>query len=296
MTKKERKAGHRRGQGRSNATKDHPVDNKFTKEDDDGATASAQIQAKEIFDSSKYDALRDMNKGSDAGAKDLKGFALGERTTNSLEPERINNEELTKTNARPIRKAKEDEMMRHYLTPFGPASSSHRDGVEKKIKKKFVLYLNILLSIENGGEERLRSRILQSPLEQLKEQFAHHLEETREQKSRLIMLIQNLGDKPTDERADLSLYSLPKRLTDALKTSATTAEEQELRIMESDALIEYAEVLGYNTAIQLATKINIGEAIMPLRQSLQEEEKMVAWMRANLPSNFVQLWSKIGKE
>jgi ferritin-like metal-binding protein YciE len=49
-------------------------------------------------------------------------------------------------------------------------------------------------------------------------------------------------------------------------------------------------------AIQLATKINIGEAIMPLRQNLQEEEKMVAWMRANLPSNFVQLWSKIDDE
>jgi ferritin-like metal-binding protein YciE len=49
-------------------------------------------------------------------------------------------------------------------------------------------------------------------------------------------------------------------------------------------------------AIQLATRINIGEAIMPLRQNLQEEEKMVAWMRANLPSNFVQLWSKIDHE
>jgi hypothetical protein len=48
--------------------------------------------------------------------------------------------------------------------------------------------------------------------------------------------------------------------------------------------------------IQLATRINIGEAIMPLRQNLHEEEKMVAWMRANLPSNFVQLWSKIDYE
>jgi ferritin-like metal-binding protein YciE len=263
MTKKERKAGsHRRVQGRSNAAKDL-VANKITKEHDDGI-ATSQIHPKEkTFDSSKYDALGDMNKGSEARAKDVKGFALGERTTNSPEPERINNEELTKTNARPIRKAKEDEKMRHYLTPFGPASSSHRSEVEKNMKKKFVLYLNILLSIENAGEERLRSRILQSPLEQLKEQFAHHLEETREQKSRLIMLVQNLGDKPTDERADMSLYSLPKKLTDAVKTSATTTEEQELQMIESDALIEYAEVLGYNMAIQLATKINIGEAIMP---------------------------------
>jgi len=119
------------------------------------------------------------------------------------------------------------------------------------------------------------------------------LEETREQKSRLSTLIHRLGGEPTNERADLSGYSLPKVLADAFKASATTQQEQELRAMEVDALIEYAEVIGYNMAIQLATKINIGEAIMPLRQNLQEEEKMVAWMRANLPSIFVQLWSKI---
>ena len=58
-------------------------------------------------------------------------------------------------------------------------------------------------------------------------------------------------------------------------------------------MIEYAEVIGYNMAIQMTTKINKGEAIMQLRQNLQEEEKMVAWMRVNLPSMFVQAWSKI---
>jgi ferritin-like metal-binding protein YciE len=130
-------------------------------------------------------------------------------------------------------------------------------------------------------------------LAEVREHLVQHLEETREQKSRLITLINRLGGQPTNEPAVLSGYSLPKVLADAFKASATTPEEQELRTMESDALIEHAEVIGYNMAIQLATKINIGEAIMPLRQNLQEEEKMVAWMRANLPSNFVQLWSKI---
>ena len=91
-------------------------------------------------------------------------------------------------------------------------------------------------------------------------------------------------------------YSLSKVLEDAFKASATTPEEQELRTIETDATIEYAEVIGYDMAIQLATRLNIGEAVMPLRQNLQEEEKMVVWMRANLPSNFVQLWSKIDHE
>lgn len=63
--------------------------------------------------------------------------------------------------------------------------------------------------------------------------------------------------------------------------------------MEIDALIEHAEAIGYNTLIQMAAKMNIGEAMPALRQSLKEEEDMVAWARANLPSNFVQLWSEM---
>ena len=153
-----------------------------------------------------------------------------------------------------------------------------------------------MLSIENAAIERLHARIQQSPLAEVREQLVQHLEETREQKSRLITLINRLGGEPTNERSDLFGYSLSKVLADAFKASATTPEEQELRTIEADALIEHAEVIGYNMAIQMATKINIGEAIMPLRQNLQEEEKMVAWMRANLPSNFVQLWSKIDDE
>lgn len=108
-----------------------------------------------------------------------------------------------------------------------------------------------------------------------------------------ILLLLLVGGQPTNESTDSSGISLPKVLADAFKASATTPQEQELRTIEDDALIEYAEVIGYNMAIQMATKINIGEAIIPLRQNLQEEEKMVAWMRASLPFIFVQLWSKI---
>lgn len=200
---------------------------------------------------------------------------------------------MVEERARTIREVKEEETHQH-LSPSTSSSSSlsYQTGKEKK----FVLYLNIMLSIENAAIERLHARIQQSPLAEVREQLVQHLEETREQKSRLITLINRLGGEPTNERSDLFGYSLPKVLADAFKASATTPEEQELRTMEADALIEHAEVIGYNMVIQLATKINIGEAIMPLRQNLQEEDKMVAWMRANLPSNFVQLWSKIDDE
>jgi ferritin-like metal-binding protein YciE len=304
MRKKEKRAEARSKPAKGAAGRDS-IDNNSAIDD------AARIHQKEVFDSSKYNAMSDMTKGSNIETKNVETLANTQRATNSMKPEQIDNESITtivatgssaaigeetpkitpmmvEERARTIREVNEEEI-HEPLSPFTSSSLSYQSGKEKK----FVLYLNIMLSLENAAIERLHARIQQSPLAEVREQFVQHLEETREQKSRLITLIHRLGGQPTNERADLSGYSPPKVLADALKASATSPEEQELRTMESDALIEYAEVIGYNMAIQLATKINIGEAIMPLRQNLQEEEKMVAWMRANMPSNFVQLWSKI---
>ena len=303
MTKKEKRTGARSEPAKGAAGKDS-IDN------NSASDYAAHIHPKDVFDSSKYNAMNDMNKGSNLETKNVEALADTQRTKNSMKPQQIDNKSITTTGAetsaleeatpkitpmmveeraRTIRELNEEKT--HQNLSSSP-SLSHQSGKEKK----FILYLNIMLSIENAALERLHARIQQSPLAEVREQLVHHLEETREQKSRLITLINRLGGEPTNERSDLFGYSLPKVLADAFKTSATTPEEQELRTMEADALIEHAEVIGYNMAIQMATKINVGEAIMPLRQNLQEEEKMLAWMRANLPSIFVQLWSKIDDE
>lgn len=327
MTKKDKKrTGARSEPAKGPAVKDGGEDNSSAMAD------APRIHAKEVFDSSKYNAMSDMTKASNWETKNVESLPDTKRITNSVNPEQIddnNNKSITTTaatasasassslsgveeeeeegitpkmtpmmveeRARTIREVKEEETHQH-LSPSTSSSSSSSLSYQTGKEKKFVLYLNIMLSIENAAIERLHARIQQSPLAEVREQLVQHLEETSEQKSRLITLINRLGGEPTNERSDLFGYSLPKVLADAFKASATTPEEQELRTMEADALIEHAEVIGYNMAIQLATKINIGEAIMPLRQNLQEEEKMVAWMRANLPSNFVQLWSKIDDE
>jgi ferritin-like metal-binding protein YciE len=327
MTKKDKKrTGARSEPAKGPAVKDGGEDNSSAMAD------APRIHAKEVFDSSKYNAMSDMTKASNRETKNVETLPDIKRVTNGVNPEQIddnnnNNKSITtaaatasasassslsgveeeegitpkmtpmtvEERARTIREVKEEETHQH-LSPSTSSSSSSSLSYQTGKEKKFVLYLNIMLSIENAAIERLHARIQQSPLAEVREQLVQHLEETREQKSRLITLINRLGGEPTNERSDLFGYSLPKVLADAFKASATTPEEQELRTMEADALIEHAEVIGYNMAIQLATKINIGEAIMPLRQNLQEEEKMVAWMRANLPSNFVQLWSKIDDE
>jgi len=278
----------------------------------------------EVFDSSKYDAMSDLTKESNLEAKSVEILSDRGPTTNDLRPEEIKNELITtpikgrgqisdisnntttatetsritpmtfEERARTIREVNEEgkrntQSSSSYSELLKDSSSPYQYIKEDKL----TLYLNLLLSVENAAIERLHARIQQSLLPELREQLVHHLEETKEQKSRLATLIHGLGGEPTNERAELPICSPPKVLADALKVSAITPEEQELKTMENDALIEYAEILGYNTVIQIATKMKIGEAIMPLRQSLQEEEEIFAWMRANLPSNFVKLWSKI---
>jgi ferritin-like metal-binding protein YciE len=254
----------------------------------DTKTITNSVNPEQIDDNNNKSITTTAATASASASSSLSGVEEEEGITPKMTPM------MVEERARTIREVKEEETHQH-LSPSTSSSSSSLSYQTGK-EKKFVLYLNIMLSIENAAIERLHARIQQSPLAEVREQLVQHLEETREQKSRLITLINRLGGEPTNERSDLFGYSLPKVLADAFKASATTPEEQELRTMEADALIEHAEVIGYNMAIQLATKINIGEAIMPLRQNLQEEEKMVAWMRANLPSNFVQLWSKIDDE
>ncbi len=85
--------GPRHSQARGNVAKD-PVDDKFTNDDNDTAT---QTQPRDVFDSSKYDAMHDKNKGSRTEAKEVRASSLGERTTNSLKPEQTNNEEIART-------------------------------------------------------------------------------------------------------------------------------------------------------------------------------------------------------
>jgi hypothetical protein len=262
MTKKDKKrTGARSEPAKGPAVKDGGEDNSSAMAD------AARINAKEVFDSSKYNAMSDMTKASNQETKNVETLPDTKRITNSVNPEQIddnnnNNKSITTTattasssgveeeeitpkmtpmmveeRARTRREVKEEETHQHLSPSTSSSSSSSSLSYQTGKEKKFVLYLNIMLSIENAAIERLHARIQQSPLAEVREQLVQHLEETMEQKSRLITLINRLGGEPTNERSDLFGYSLPKVLADAFKASATTPEEQELRTMESDALI-----------------------------------------------------------
>jgi ferritin-like metal-binding protein YciE len=249
----------------------------------------------EVFDSSKYDAMTNMTEGG-ASLRSGDTYDLAD-SSNSMEqgqsgegPATVQNNTgpkitpmMVEERARTLREANEDIKQK-------PHSSLLQRGSDK-----FVLCLNIALAAENAAVERLHARIQQCLIPEAREKLIQHLEETREQKSRLASLIQKFGGQPTSERAQLPNYSPPESLAQALE-SLISPEEQELKSIEVDALIEHAEVITYNMLVQMAERLNVGEALPALRQSLKEEEDMTAWTRAYLPSNFAQLWGSMEKK
>ena len=160
------------------------------------------------------------------------------------------------------------------------------------IQDKLALYLNDALSIENAAIERLQSRISQTRLQDSKVQLQHHLEETREQQNRLKQLISTLGGKPTADKGHLPIPSSSKSIENSLKKHMTDAEV-ELREVKEDAIVESAEIVLYDTLIQLAQKVSTevgGDAIPILTQNLDEERAMMDWIKANTPVLITQLW------
>jgi ferritin-like metal-binding protein YciE len=160
------------------------------------------------------------------------------------------------------------------------------------IKDKFVLYLNSSLAMENAALERVQRRSEATILEEVKQQLERHFRETQEHRNRLIQLITQMGGTPTQEKGKLPIAMPPESITQIMHPSMTPAEQELIQSVE-DSIVESAEVIGYNLLIQMAGKLNIADAMPVLGQSLQEEEKMFGWLKANSPALFARLWLQV---
>ena len=177
---------------------------------------------------------------------------------------------------------------------------------------KLVEHLNEALSTENASIDRIISRIDQTPIQEVKQKLKQHLEETHIQKSRLERIITELGGKPTNAKADLRRSLLTTTMTmkkiQAKTTESVTEhnddeeegnsmpEEMELMQIKQDFIIEYDELVAYNTLIQIIQSTNLPqqhEITLLLEQSMQEEESMAYWYKIHEPLVIDKLWPKM---
>jgi ferritin-like metal-binding protein YciE len=169
----------------------------------------------------------------------------------------------------------------------------------------FIDHLNEILSAENAAIERLKRRILETPIQDSKKLLHQHLQEEKEQQRRLMDLISSYGKKPTDSKADLiSLLSLTNEARDKMKqnnvdthkdTNTTkisptmhvndndnnninntimTSQESEILNTKEDALIKNDEISAYKTILKIAKGVMGNAALNILKQNLQEKESI----------------------
>lgn len=82
MRKKEKRAEARSKPAKGAAGRDS-IDNNSAIDD------AARIHQKEVFDSSKYNAMSDMTKGSNIETKNVETLANTQRATNSMKQNRL---------------------------------------------------------------------------------------------------------------------------------------------------------------------------------------------------------------
>ena len=182
------------------------------------------------------------------------------------------------------------------------------DMSQNDINSKYVEYLNEALSAENAAVDRITSRIDETPLSQIKQRYQQHLEETRNQQNRLSQIITQLGEKPTDSKANLpelnppSTMMLKKTIKDTIKSVTDDKkdnplpEEMEFLKIKQDVIIEGSEIVSYEALIEVTKRIpNLNsEQIIPLlKQSLEEEMNMKKWCTDNMPMVVDNLLPKI---
>ncbi len=179
--------------------------------------------------------------------------------------------------------------------------------------KQLIEYLSKTLHMENDAIGRLPTRISETPIQELKQRMVKHLEDTYKQRNRLEQIILKLGEK-SHYCFGLDLTqaasNTPSTIKNSFQTSAKSLdadknilddnnsilEETELTKIKQDYIIEYDELVAYETLIQIAEAtevVNKHDMIQLLKESKQEEESMVYWYQVHAPVILDNLWPKM---
>ena len=183
----------------------------------------------------------------------------------------------------------------------------------KQFKSKLVENLNETLVIENESINRIKSRIEQTPIQEVKQRLLQHLEETHKQKNRLEQIIVKLSsEKPNKYKPNLSSLTpssssiIRTNLQNSIKPLSSNEdfnqrfkslpEETELTRIKQDYIIEYDEVVAYHKLIHIAEMTDLPQPndIIPLlKESMQEEESMAYWFQVHVTLILEILWPKL---
>jgi ferritin-like metal-binding protein YciE len=154
--------------------------------------------------------------------------------------------------------------------------------------------LNLALSYENAAIDRLKRRVSESIVPEVKDRLKRHLDETREQQERLRDRIKALGGfmQPTSEKGRLPVPEPPPTLKLMIETNSSD-EEREVWESLNDLIIERAEAIMYKGGIQALVLLETDKkTIKALEKNLKEEESFGDWLEKNNPKIAKRLMTK----
>jgi ferritin-like metal-binding protein YciE len=117
-----------------------------------------------------------------------------------------------------------------------------------------------------------------------KQQLQHHSEESQSHIEQINQLITSLVGQYYQGKIGLPLPGYTQDILQMMNDT-TTKEEWELKISEQHMIVENSEATCYLMSIQKAQKTGeiFQNAVEPLTLNLNDEHKMVDWIKATSP-------------
>ena len=138
------------------------------------------------------------------------------------------------------------------------------------LKDFYIHELRDLYSAETQLTKALPKMAKKASSEKLRTALEEHLEETKEQQSRVKDLLDDLGEKATGHKCE-ALEGLVKECEEVL--SATGDEDTlDAGIIACGNRVEHYEIAGYGTARTHAKNLGLDEHVTVLEEILEQEK------------------------
>jgi len=139
----------------------------------------------------------------------------------------------------------------------------------ENLEDLLIEQLRDLLSAEEQLVKALPKMAEAAHSSALKHAFSSHLEETKQQKSRLERALRELGQEPESETCDAmkGLISEGKQMIDA----EGDADVKDMGLIAAAQRVEHYEIAGYGCARSFAVRLGHGNVAHLLEETLSEE-------------------------
>ncbi|WP_214071797.1 ferritin-like domain-containing protein [Mucilaginibacter sp. dw_454] len=142
---------------------------------------------------------------------------------------------------------------------------------ESALKELFVDELKDIYWAEKHLASALPKMIKGATSEDLKQTITTHLEETKNQITRLESVFDSIGEKAVAKKC-LAMEGLLKEATELLEDTEKGTEVRDVAIISAAQKVEHYEIASYGTLRTLAGTLGLSEAQSLLDETLAEEK------------------------